>query len=306
MFGKKIKFILIALMAAAFGLPRTAYPLPSRAAASSTATVERDVTYCSANGQALKLDFYHPTAGTGPYPLVMLVHGGGWVSGDKGDSSILTVNNELLSHGIAVASVNYRFAGTVQWLDMVRDIKCAARFLRANAETYGIDSDRFGILGGSAGGHLASWVATDGGEDNGGTYANAYSDQSSAFQSLVDWYGPVDLTVSFPGLPDSLKTKLFGTSSPDAAALMAASPAWQVTPDAPPALMMHGTEDPGVPVSQSETFLAAYEAAYAYAELILVENAGHGFVPMNDQPVSPNRSERNAIVREWFEDTLAF
>lgn len=288
---------------------RPIFTVPVDETETTTVTeVTYDVTYCTtADGTDLQLDFYPAEDGsTGPHPLVMLVHGGGWTSGDKADfgDTGLSPKNELVARGISVVSINYRLATVVDWLEMMQDVKCAARYLRANASTYDLDSDKFGILGGSAGGHLAGWVAVDNNKENGGDYVESYTEQSSAFQSFVNWYGPTDLTYDFKGNNDTTQKALFGTSDPSAEDREAASPAWQVDAEAPPALLMNGTEDDAVPPEQAELLYAAYLSVGAEAELALIENAKHGFSPVDRSQPYTSTEEIIDMTSDWFETTL--
>ena len=129
-----------------------------------------DLAYATLGGRPLQLDLYIPATGSGPYPLVIWIHGGGWSGGDKalgpGASAL-----KLLPRGIAVASINYRLTSQAgQWGSFpvifpaqINDVKGAVRWLRANAGTYNLDASRFGSWGSSAGGHLSALIGTSGG-----------------------------------------------------------------------------------------------------------------------------------------------
>ena len=138
------------------------------------------------------LDLWVPADATGPSPVVVFVHGGGWVEGDKGQvRSKLTA---LLDAGFAVASIDYRLAEEAIFPAAVRDAKAAVRWLRANADANGLDPDAIAIWGESAGGNMAALVGVTGDQ------ATAFDDPalgnpdtSSAVQAVVDWFGPVDL-----------------------------------------------------------------------------------------------------------------
>ena len=137
-----------------------------------------------------KLDLYLPTTGNGPFPVVLWIHGGGWWAGDKA----LPPNASqfaLLSSGFAVAAVNYRLSQEAIFPAQIQDLKAAVRWLRANAQTYGLDTARFGAWGTSAGGHLTSMLGTSAGVAalSDPTLGNAtYSDRIKA---AVDFFGPM-------------------------------------------------------------------------------------------------------------------
>ena len=156
----------------------------------SVAPTYSDLAYASLS-DAQKLDLYIPE-GAGPFPLVIMVHGGGFMFGDKADGAGLTGVDQLLANGYAVASINYRLSGEAQYPAQIQDAKAAVRFLRANAAQYNLDSEKFGAWGASAGGNLVALLGTTCGvaELEGADLGNA--DQSSCVQAVVDWFGPID------------------------------------------------------------------------------------------------------------------
>ena len=116
-----------------------------------------DVTYCRMGGQPQKMDVYFPNSG-GPWPVFLYVHGGGWNKGDKAEGAGWRYLND---HGYLVVSVNYRLAAyNIKFPAMIEDVKCAVRSLRAHAGEYNLNPDRIGVLGASAGGHLAALLGT--------------------------------------------------------------------------------------------------------------------------------------------------
>ena len=153
-----------------------------------------DLVYATVS-PAEKLDLYIPTTGNGPFPVVVMVHGGGFMMGDKADGAGLAGVDQLLAAGYAVASINYRLSGEAKYPAQINDAKAAVRFLRANAAKYNLNPDKFGAWGASAGGNLVSLLGTTCGvtELEGADLGNA--DQSSCVQAVVDWFGPID----FPG-----------------------------------------------------------------------------------------------------------
>ena len=289
-------------------------------------TVERDVTYCSVDGIDLKMDVYYPSATDGrPAPVAVYVHGGGWVSGSKGGGAGRLDVGELVSRGYVVASVDYRLAPTYQFPAQIEDVKCAIRSLRAQAAEYGIDPDRIGAWGGSAGGHLVSLLGTT--DARAGFDVGPYPEQSSRVRAVVDLFGPSDLTVfgmaiAMATSPPAIGTatamatsapafgtvtamvtgaRVFGAASPDD--LARASPVTYASGDDPPFLILQGEKDAVVPPNQSQILYDRLTAAGVRATLVMVKNAGHGFRPVGG-PISPTRSELTMMSADFFDEHL--
>ena len=258
-------------------------------------TIEKDVTYCTMDGIALKLDIYYPDSAS-PWPVTMYIHGGGWSKGDKAEGAGALEIPALQSVGFMVVAINYRLAPENPFPAMIEDAKCAVRYLRAHAGEYNLDPNRIGVWGGSAGGHLVNLLGTT--DESAGFDVGEYLDQSSRVQAVVDMFGPIDLTVQFEGGYEGASRVFAGFD----AAL--ASPVTYVTPDDPPFLLFHGDSDPLVPIEQSQIFLAALQAAGVPAKLVTVENAGHSFKPVDGKTISPSRQEIVQMVVEFFEEQL--
>ncbi|MBK8780543.1 MAG: alpha/beta hydrolase [Anaerolineales bacterium] len=262
---------------------------------SKLGSLESDITYCTMDGVALKMDVYYPSENTGHFPVTMYVHGGGWSSGDKAQGAGAMEIPALQAAGFLVVSVNYRLAPEYPFPAMIEDVKCAVRSLRAHAGEYNLDPNRIGVWGGSAGGHLVALLGTT--DESAGFDVGEYLEYSSRVQAVVDMFGPADLTVQFEGGYESA-SRVFGDFD---AAL--ASPVTYVTADDPPFLMLHGENDKLVPIEQSEILLAALQGAGVPAELIRVVNANHSFKPDGGQ-ISPSRREIAQLVVTFFEETL--
>jgi acetyl esterase/lipase len=267
----------------------------------AAAQVRRDVTYCVTDGVELKLDLYGPQA-MGQRPAVVYIHGGGWVSGDKRAGEGAALVPELVRRGYVVAAVNYRLGPEHLFPAQIEDVKCAVRFLRAGAAMLGIDPDRIGAFGGSAGGHLAALLGvTDtsaGLEGKGG-----HADQSSRVQAVVDLYGPSDLRALFDQSAGARpRAIVFGGT--DGAWIERGSPISYVSPDDPPFLLIHGDRDALVPVSQSQVLYEHLTAAGVPTSLVIVHNAGHTFTPRGG-PITPTRDEITAMIADFFDRTLA-
>lgn len=256
-------------------------------------TDQRNVRYCILGGIGLKMDVYYPKDLTGASPLTIFIHGGGWSQGDKSELQGSLIQS-LLDAGFIVASLNYRLAPDYQFPAMIEDVKCAIRSFRANAEQYGIDPDRIGAWGPSAGGHLVSLLGVT--DPGAGFERGEYLEQSSRVQAVVDLYGPADLTVDFSHTFTGLKAKVFGDFD-----LTKASPVTYITPDDPPFLILQGDQDRVVPLSQSQLLYEAMIAAGMQAELVIVKGGDHGF---SDPNTTPNREEIIAMIVTFFGERL--
>jgi acetyl esterase/lipase len=234
-------------------------------------TANRDVAYGTHERQ--KLDVYIPK-GDGPFPLILWVHGGGWEGGSK-DSAGPVVN--MLARGYAVASTNYRLSRHAPFPAQIHDVKGTVRYLRANAKKYKIDPDRFGVAGGSAGGHLVALLGTSG-DDKDLEGDVGPKDVSSRVQCVIDFFGPTDLLKLSPAnAKENPVTRLLGGPTTDKRELaVSANPITYVSKDDPPFLIVHGDKDPVVPLSQSELLYEALKKAGVDATLKVIPEAGHG------------------------------
>ena len=256
--------------------------------ASTFASVDPTVTDLAyANlSEAQKLDLYIPTTGDGPFPIVIMVHGGGFMFGDKSDGAGLTGVDQLLEAGYAVASINYRLSGEATWPAQIQDAKAAVRFLRVVADEYNLDPEHFGAWGASAGGNLVALLGTTCGvaELEGADLGNA--DQSSCVQAVVDWFGPIDflkLDEQFAGTEcaqnhdaaDSPESKLVGAPIQTVPDIVATTNAMSyIDPEDAPFLIQHGSADCNIPPVQGKNLadaLGADKATY-----YLIDGAGHG------------------------------
>jgi len=245
-----------------------------RATAVSAVTAHEDITYAERDTGDLKLDLHVPAA-EGPIPLLVYIHGGGWVYETRKNAPDL--ERFAAEWGCATASVSYRLAAIPEHTDVpfsvdpgntipngvfpdqIVDVKAAIRWLRANADAYGFEPSAVAAWGASAGGHLAALAGVV--DDIADLAGDVYSDRavepsvapdaSGRVQSVVSWYGISDLR-ELSGGADTVEALLLGGpvgENPDRARL--ASPIAHVTADAPPFLLLHGREDDVVPVDQS-------------------------------------------------------
>jgi acetyl esterase/lipase len=221
---------------------------------------------------AQKLDIYLPEEGNGPFPVIVSIHGGAWMHGDKADVQNLPML-EGLRRGYAVVCVNYRLSHEARFPAQIHDCKAAIRYIRANAGAYYFDPGRIAAWGGSAGGHLGALLGTTGRIRRLENEGMGNPTFSCSVQAVVDWYGPTEdflkmdaeLTASRMGVPDhsssgSPESLLLGrtiTEVPDLVRL--ASPMSYVKSYLPPFLIQHGRRDQIVPVEQSIHFAEAIE-----------------------------------------------
>jgi acetyl esterase/lipase len=256
-----------------------------------------DLPYATASG-AQRLDLFLPAEGEGPFPVILSIHGGAFLGGDKGDRQV-TPMLDGLERGYAVVSINYRLSGEAIWPAQIHDCKAAVRWIRANAKQYKLDPDRIAAWGGSAGGHLSAMVGTSGGVGSLEDLTLGNPDQSSRVQAVVDWFGPTDFLkmddqlkasgVKNPqahSTPDSPESKLIGKNLEDAPVLVkAANPETYITPDDPPFFIQHGLEDNLVPY-QGSVLLArklGNVLGYGKVSLELFPATGHGGPPFGSE-----------------------
>ena len=219
-----------------------------------------------------KLDLTVP-ASDKPLPLLIWVHGGGWAAGDKSGGNPAKL---LMGQGYAVAAINYRFSQHAPYPAQLHDCQAAVRFLRANSKKYNLDPDRFGVWGASAGGHLVALLGTTAGVKE--LDAEPDSKVSDKVQAVCDWFGPTDLTKLVPpGDAGNVVAKLVGGPLGEKKGVAkTADPVNYLDADDAPLLIVHGTQDPLVPLSQSVYLYEAAKKAGVPCELIVLEGAGHG------------------------------
>lgn len=250
--------------------------------------------------RAEKMDFYLPAKSDGSRrPAVLIIHGGGWQGGDKAAAREQNIGNTLAAAGYVCASINYRLAQKNDhvpsrlrevWPGMLYDCKTAVRFLRRYADRYQIDLDHIGAIGGSAGGHLASILATTDADD-GLDPEGPNGDYSCRVQAVVPMYGVHDV-LKQARLRDNVLTE------DEEKLCVQASAVTYVTADDPPALILHGTMDALVPVEQSQFLKARLDAVGVPAELLVIEGAPHSF------HLQPQQRDLRATVIDFFDRHL--
>jgi acetyl esterase/lipase len=235
------------------------------------------------------MDVYFPDSG-GPWPALVYVHGGAWMHGDKSDVGMFA--RLMTAQGYLVVSVNYRLYPEGTFPAMIQDVKCAVRFLRANAAQYNLDPNRVGAVGVSAGGHLVSLLATT--DASAGWDVGEYLDQSSQVQAVIAMAGVMDLSRKFPNTDiEAMKRVGFGEHN-----VAEASPITHVTSDDPPFLLIHGERDEVVPSEQSQLMYERLMQAGVPAQLVLVKNGRHSLTAP-DGSATPTLGEINQIIQDF-------
>ena len=271
----------------------------------------RDVTYQVNPGYRPQIvDIYVP-AGKGPHPLVLYIHGGGWMGGHTRQSGAFDNFPKMLAafaaEGFTVASVEYRLSGEATFPAQAKDIFAALRFLRQNAAQYHIDPSRVGVFGGSAGGHLAALTGlacTDGKID---ATLDPASANDGCVQATAAWYGIHDFA-TMPRITqkDSAEQRLLGckdsTCTPEA--IRTASPISYVDVKDAPVLLLHGVDDKVVPVGQSQQLEAALKAAGVPVSATYYPGIDHSF--MGATPDDTRRTSLKAMnaTFDFFHDKL--
>ncbi|WP_336518528.1 alpha/beta hydrolase [Pollutibacter soli] len=230
------------------------------------------------------LDIYLPANAKGKIPLVIFIHGGGWMHNDKyADMGYMKKTvAEIVSSGYALASIDYRFSSQAVFPAQIQDCNQAISFLYDNAGKYGFDRAKFAVMGFSAGGHLASMVGLSRNNNVEGFFVPRTS-RFFQIKAVVDFYGPSDLLL-FPGSedPKSPEALLIGAAPFDRPDLSKkASPVTYVDKNDPPFLIIHGEKDDQVPPRQSHLLSSWLRMVGVPNELIIVKDAPH-YGPMFD------------------------
>ena len=253
-------------------------------------TTYRNVLY--ANSQTMDI-YITNTTGSDALPVVIYVHGGGLTAGDKSDINT-SLLNAFASSGFIVASINYRLAPQHRFPAQIEDVKSAIRYLRANAQEYHINASEIFAYGDSSGGTLVSLAALT--SSNSVFDTGPYLNQSSRIEAGIDLFG------------ESNFTELISPSDPavhgicgNETNLVLASPTHFVSKNASPLLIIQGVDDTNVPESQSIQLYNDLKDSGAQTKLILVQNAGHEFVQVGNQPISPSREQITQDMVSYFE-----
>jgi acetyl esterase/lipase len=290
--------------------------------------VLRDLQFAAPAGVPLGADLYIPQGVHEPLPAIVWVHGGGWRYGNRRLSPDLS--RVFADRGFAMAAVDYRLSSHATFPAQIEDLKTAVRWLRSIAPTHGFDSDRVGLMGVSAGGHLCA-LAGLAPETMFEPTSRLYSEYSSRVRAVVAAYAPIDfLQLDAHRAPDgtvsddpenlpmprgmrsadanSFESLLLGApigTCPDR--VHAANPIRYVGPDAPPFLILHGASDTTVPLHQSEILYRALAAHGTEVTLSVIEGLGHGFLSrkhLDDGPPRPMVSRRHLHGEEQVDEQV--
>lgn len=265
-------------------------------AGAAPAQTLRDQVYCRVGQRELRLDLYLPAQqdaarsrfakdGVG-HPVVVWVHGGAWVRGNKKDVPITW----LTQQGVAVASVEYRLLREAMFPAPIYDVQAAVRYIRGQANTLGLDPQRIVLSGASAGGHLASLVALTAEDPAKDGRLGGHTDQPLAVAGVIDAFGPTDMNAMIESLQaqdrfaQSREGQILIRLNKSAPGFFdGLSPLKQVTPTAPPFLILHGEDDPLVPLAQSQRLHQALIDADIASTLEVIPNARHGGSAFTDR-----------------------
>lgn len=262
-----------------------------------------NVTYCTMDGVAVRMDVYIPDASKPrPLPVAIHVHGGGWVSGRKSTGTrFAEVSSVLLERGYLVASLDYRLGPTHKYPAQIQDVKCAVRHLRARAGRYGLDPDRIGAWGGSAGGQLVSLLGTADasvGFDDAGGFPGESSEVQAvvAISPITDFTHPEELNDDY--------SRAFQTwPDPTSPEMIEASPVTHVSGADAPFFLIAGEDDALVLPAQSERLHQRLLGAGVPSTLLVVENADHDLLP-TDGPIDPPSAVINSRLADFFDQHL--
>jgi acetyl esterase/lipase len=267
--------------------------LPAAAATANDAIVP-DVVYGHKDGLAMTFDVYKPTVESNGAAVLFMVSGG-WRSRWRPPEGGVIIFGPLLEKGFTVFAVRHGSSPRYNIPEIVGDVRRSVRFVRINAERFGIDPERIGVYGGSAGGHLSLVLATA--SDEGNPDADDAVDRvSDRVAAVVALFPPTDLRPIVPTPPEKNERFPALNFEPERAAEF--SPVVHVTSDDPPTLLIHGDKDELVPIRNSESIMEAFKKENVTAELVVIEGAAHGF--RGDD----NRRASEAAVA-WFEKHLA-
>lgn len=251
-----------------------------------------DVNYVGDSLDRHRLDVYIPTGLQGPRPAVVYIHGGGWANGEKKGDLRHDLTRLYQYKKYVIVDINYRYSQDSIWPAQLYDCKAAIRHLRHHAETYNIDTCAIGVMGHSAGGHLAAMLGTTNHTDSLEGYHLGHMEYSSNVQAVVDFFGPTDFLKAddyFPiappdscaevavyATPYSMTSQLLGcpiNTCPER--VQSANPITYVDGNEPPFRIYHGTFDCAVPLHQSQILYESLMLEDISTDFIVVENAVH-------------------------------
>ena len=258
--------------------------------------VTRDIPYIDDGNPRHMLDIYAPkapVAGMSPAPVLLQIHGGGWMIGNKKEQA-LPLMNLMAARGWICVAVNYSLSPKATFPDHLLDVKRAVKWIREEIGNYGGDPNFIVATGGSAGGHLSSLLSLTA---NDPAYQPGFEQTDTSINGCVPFYGVYDFTDTYElqvhgGLLDVLQKTVFKKSlETDREAFLSASPMHRIHTDAPPMFVIHGDQDGLAPVEEARHFVKLLretsKSPVAYAE---IPGAQHAFDIFH--------SDRSSIVAE--------
>lgn len=236
-------------------------------------TITPDVVYGHKDGLALTFDVFQPESDANGAGVLFMVSGG-WVSHWFPPENAAKLFQPLVDKGFTVFAVRHGSSPRYVIPEAVEDVRRSVRFIRQNAERFGVDPERLGVYGGSAGGHLSLVLGTA--SDNGRPGdKDATLRSSDRVAAVVAYFPPSDLDTLITDLGD--RAQRYPALEFDVSKRGDYSPLGHASPDDPPTLLIHGDRDDLVPIAHSRKMLAAFKEQGVTAELIVIEGAGHGF-----------------------------
>jgi acetyl esterase/lipase len=264
------------------------------------------MVYRRVGNEELMLDMARPK-GSGPFPAIVFIHGGGWYQGSR--QAYHASIQEAADRGYVAVTVSYRLmefdqtqkettSATPIFPAQLHDVKAAIRWLRANSDKYGIDPMRIGVTGASAGGHLSLMLGLSD-EESDLEGDGEHLDQSSRVQAVVNVFGPTDMEACYTSSSVAWIFRLFlgGTPDQQAVTYSQASPIFFATADDPPVLTLHGDQDLLVPIAQAKMLDAKMQSVGGDHSLRVFEGSGHGFA-------GETRKQADAAMWAFFQKTL--
>jgi len=254
-----------------------------------------DLVYGHKDGLAMTLDVIKPKTGANGAAILYMVSGG-WVSTWSPPQRMADRFQPLLSSGFTMVIVRHGSSPRYMVPDAVSDVRRAVRFVRYNAKQWGVDPNRLGVHGGSAGGHLSTILGTA--SDDGDPRAEEpFMRESDRVQSVVAFFPPVDLRQMARGAVAATPGQRFPALNFEKEKAADISPILFVTPDDPPTLLIHGDADTTVNISHSQRMYKALQDAHVKSEFITLPGAGHGFR-------GADADKANAALLAWFQQTI--
>lgn len=234
--------------------------------------VTPNITYLTANNYAAKLDVYRPRGANAPVPVLVYIHGGGWVAGTK-EAAMLNIM-PYLEMGWAVVNVEYRMGPVSLAPAAVEDCLCALKWVIRNAKTNQFDVDKIVVTGHSAGGHLSLTTGMMGDTD---LHRECPGNEKLKVAAIVNWYGITDVVDLLDGPNQKSYAVQWLGSMPDRNTIAKrVSPLEYVRKDMPPVITIHGDADPTVPYQHGVRLHQALEKAGVPNQLVTVPGGKHG------------------------------